>query len=366
MSSAVDAQPRRPAALAQACLDAAGSAAIIAVVTIFPYPFVVADVGGTNARFQMHPAPGASPGRVHRRATNGHASFVEAISSVEWPERPRALIVCAAGPLAGRRITLTNAPWALDGEAIADALRLDQGLLLNDFEAQALAAPVLPPDWTRPVGPQPAPDPHGVRLVIGPGTGLGVGLVVPVGARIRAIATEGGHTDLAPVGDEEEAIWAVVERVAGRVTPESMLSGAGLARLHAAREKVAGRASRAADAAELTERAHADPAGPEGETLRHAWRLLARVVGDCALMCLPGGGVLLTGGILPRITQFLDEPAFRAAFEAKAPVSAALRGAPIRLLLNDDAPLAGMAALARDPESRDIDWAARLWRARSN
>ena len=328
----------------------------------FPSPVLVADVGGTNARFQLHPGAGAPPGRVHRRETAGHASFVAAIESVDWPQRPRSLIVCAAGPLVGRRIALTNAPWALDGEAIARALGLEQGLLLNDFEAQALAAPVLPDDWSRPVGPQPTADRRGVRLVIGPGTGFGVGLVVPVGGRIRALATEGGHTDLAPVGPREEAVWSVIERVAGRVTPESTLSGAGLVRLHRARETVAGRETRIAVAAALTQAALAAPQGPEAQTLRHVWRLLGRVVGDCALMCLPKGGVLLAGGILPRIVDFLDETAFRAAFDAKAPVARALRDVPIRLLVHDDAALAGMAALAADPDSRDIDWAARLWR----
>lgn len=331
-------------------------------MTIFPFPFVVADVGGTNARFQMHPAPDAPPGRVHRRATSGHASFVEAISSVDWPQRPRALVVCAAGPLSGRRIALTNAAWSFDGPAIADALGLDQGLLLNDFEALALAVPVLPEDWSRPIGPQPAPDSAGLRLVVGPGTGLGVGLVVPVAGKWRALPSEGGHIDLAPLGEEEEAIWRVLERVEGRVTPESVLAGAGLARLHRARERLAGRSSDLAAAAQVTERALAAPDGPEADTLRCAWRILARVTGDYALMSLPRGGVTLAGGVAQKIAPFLDAAAFRAAFEAKAPMREALAAIPVRLLVHDDAALAGMAALARDPAARDIAWSERLWR----
>jgi glucokinase len=328
----------------------------------FPFPLVVADVGGTNARFQMHPAPDAPPGRVHRRETAGHDSFVAAIRSVDWPEPPRSLIVCAAGPLAGKTIALTNARWSFDGDAIAAALGLEQGLLLNDFEALALAAPVLPPEWSRPVGPQPAADPAGVRLVVGAGTGLGVGWVAPVAGRWRAFPSEGGHTDLAPVGAQEEAIWRCVERVEGRVTPEALLSGPGLPRLHRAREAAAGRPAPPISTIELTARAEAEPDGPQADTLRHAWRLLGRVVGDYALTCLPKGGVLLAGGVLPKIAGFLDEAQVRAAFDAKPPVAAALRDAPIRLLIHDDAALAGMAALARRPDDYDVDWLARLWR----
>jgi glucokinase len=328
----------------------------------FPYPLLVADVGGTNARFSLRTAPDAPEAATARVATAAFPGFVEAVRSREWPIRPRALIVCAAGPLEGRRIALTNAEWSFDGDAIADGLDLEQGLLLNDFEALALAAPILPESWSRPVGPPCAADPDGVRLVVGAGTGLGVGFVAPVGGRWRALASEGGHIDLAPLSAEEEAIWAAAERVEWRITPESMLAGAGLTRLHRARETVAGRQSVVTSPADLVARAEAAPLGPEAETLRHAWRILGRVVGDYALVCLPTGGVLLAGGVLPRIAGFLDAATFRAAFENKAPMRAALARMPIRLLTRDDAALAGMAALGGDPDRYDIAWSRRLWR----
>lgn len=343
-------------------LNATAARANIRAVSLFPYPLLLADVGGTNARFSLRMAPDAPTTPPRRVATGAHPSFVAAALSLHWPSRPRALIVCAAGPLAGRRIDLTNAAWGFDGEAIAAGLGLEQGLLLNDFEAMALAAPILPESWSRPVGPLCEADPEGVRLVVGAGTGLGVGFVVPIGGRWRALASEGGHIDLAPLTPEEEAIWAAAERVEWRITPESMLAGAGLTRLHRARETVAGRHSVVTSPADLVARAEAAPQGPEADTLRHAWRILGRVVGDYALVCLPAGGVLLAGGVLPKIAAFLDEAAFRAEFENKAPMRAALARMPIRLLTRDDAALAGMAALGRDPDRYDIAWKRRLWR----
>jgi glucokinase len=327
----------------------------------FPFPLLVADVGGTNARFQFVAEPDAPARAPERRSTAGHPSFADAVRSLDLPAPPRSLIACGAGPAIGKRIALTNAAWALDGGEIAEALDLDQGLLLNDFEAMAMAMAAIPEDWTRPIGVG-AADPDGTRLVVGPGTGLGVGAVTQAEGRWRALPSEGGHIDLAPHGDEEAAIWRVVERVGGRITPESMLAGAGVVRLHRARQAVAGRACEVATPAELSARAFANPNGPEGDTLRHVWRMLGRVAGDLALVLLPAGGVTICGGVAAKIAPFLDEAEFRRAFEDKAPVARAVRPLSTRLLLRDEAPLEGMAAIGRRPERYALDWRARLWR----
>lgn len=168
--------------------------------------------------------------------------------------------------------------------------------------------------------------------------------------------------DLAPGDAAEAAVWAAMERVEGRVTAESALAGPGLSRLHDARERAAGRPAPGLTPAELTARAAAAPDGPEAETLRAAWRILGRYAGDLAIAYLAGGGVVIAGGVPPKIARFLDPAAFRAAFEAKAPVAAAARAAPTSLLLREDAVLLGMAALAARPQDYALDYALRLWR----
>ena len=73
------------------------------------------------------------------------------------------------------------------------------------------------------------------------------------------------------------------------------------------------------------------------------------------------GGVTLSGGVLPRIVDFLDDAEFRAAFEAKAPVDALARRIPTRLVIRDDAVLVGMAAIAAAPQRYAIDYVSRAW-----
>ena len=88
---------------------------------------------------------------------------------------------------------------------------------------------------------------------------------------------------------------------------------------------------------------------------------MARFAGDMAVTFVATGGVTLSGGVLPRVVDFLDDAAFRAAFEAKAPVDALARRIPTRLIIRSDAVLVGMAAIAAAPDRYGIDYASRGW-----
>jgi glucokinase len=328
----------------------------------FPFPILLCDIGGTNVRVAAAQAPGEAPGPPAHTETQLHAGLADAIESVaqNLPARPRSLIVCAAGPLEGRRLKLTNAEWMIDGPELADCLQLDQGLLLNDFEAQALSLPALLPEWTQDIGSVPAPD-GGLRLVLGPGTGLGAAALAEVRGQLLPLATEVGHTDFGPTSPEEEHIWRHLERVEGRTTAESVISGPGLVRLHKARHAIRGLPAPADDGVAIVDRALAGGAD-EIETVRLFWRLIARLSGDLALTFLATGGISLSGGILPRIVPLLDAAEFRRIFEAKAPLEHVVRTIPTRVIMNGAGVLAGMAALAANPDRYALDYGARCWR----
>jgi glucokinase len=327
----------------------------------FPFPVLLCDIGGTNVRVAVAGTRGQAPAAPARTETQDHAGLAEAITSMapNWPERPRSLIVCAAGPLEGRRLKLTNADWTIDGVQVADDLKLDQGLLLNDFEAQALSLPALVPEWTKAIGSVPRPG-RGLDLVLGPGTGLGAAALAEIDGRFLPLATEVGHTDFGPANAEEEAIWPHLERVHGRVTAESVISGPGLVRLHKARLATRGLSAVAGDGVAIVDRALAG--GEEIATIRLFWRLVARLSGDLALTFLASGGISLSGGILPRIVGLLDAAEFRRVFEAKAPLEHLVRAIPTRVITDATGVLAGMAALAADPARYALDYSARCWR----
>jgi glucokinase len=274
--------------------------------------------------------------------------------------RPRSLLVCAAGPCEGTRVKLTNANWVIEGRQVASQLGLAQGLMFNDFEAQALSLPSLRDDWCVTIG-EPVTGDGGPLLITGPGTGLGTAALIKAEGKWRAIASESGHLDFAPVTDEERAFWPHVEPVLGRLTPEALISGPGLRRLHCARLAAKGQVRPDLSAAEIVEQALVDHQSEAAATARAFWLLAARFAGDMALTFLTTGGVTLAGGMLPRLAPLLDAQAFRSAFERKAPYDWLARRIPVRLLMQADTVLTGLADIAAHPHSYAIDYEARRW-----
>ena len=328
----------------------------------FPFPVFVCDTGGTNTRFAVKGDPDAPlSAAIHLRTWDypGLGEAVEA-AAARLALKPRSVIVCGAGPVDGRTLKLTNAPWLMDGPLAARQVGLSQGLLLNDFEAQALSLPTIPEGWARLIGPTRFPG-LGPQVILGPGTGLGIGALLEAGGRHTPMASEACHIDFGPVGADEEAVWPHLERVHGRVTTESVMSGRGLARLHAARQISQGKPNAGLDSPAIVASALADRASEEALTVSMFWRIIARFAGDMGVTFVATGGVTLAGGVLPRILDLLDENAFRRAFEAKAPVDSLARRIPTRLVTQSDSVLVGMMAIAAAPRNYALDYGARLW-----
>jgi glucokinase len=328
----------------------------------FPFPALVCDTGGTNVRFALVSEPGARLGDIVHLHTGDYPGLAEAIEAAvpNLGARPSSVIACGAGPVVGRTLKLTNAPWVMDGPEAARRTGLKQGLLLNDFEAQALSLPTIPEGWEQRIGPLKF-GPQGPQVILGPGTGLGVAALVEAEGRFTPVSSEACHIDFGPVTPEEFTLWPHLERAHGRVTSESVISGAGLARVHRARIMTKGAPDPHVDPPAVTAAALADPEGEEATSLKLYWRIVARFAGDMAVTFVATGGVTLSGGVLPRVMKFLDEAEFRQAFEAKAPVEDLAKRIPTRLVTREDAVLVGMAAIASTPDRYGIDYGSRGW-----
>ncbi len=335
--------------------------------TAIAHPLIVADIGGTNARFALTRAPGDPPRLVTKLATAAHARPEEALSEAVaacGDVRPRAAIICAAGPVTGRQARLTNAPWHFDGPAIAQACGLEQGLLLNDFEAAALALAFIGEADVSPVGPTIVPG-RGPKLVLGPGTGLGVAALAHCGDVFLPLPGEGGHVGIGPQDPEDDAYWPRIARQHGRVTAETLLCGPGLTRLHAALAPDFGIDSGDADAISPPQIAEAALAGTDPHAAASArifLKLLARTAGDLALAFGATGGVFLRGGVVHALARLIDPDEFRRQFTAKEPVAAFARTMPLALMLDDAIILRAMAGIGADPQRFALAYGERLWR----
>ncbi|CAO4149434.1 glucokinase [Methylorubrum extorquens] len=320
---------------------------------MFEFPVLIGDIGGSNARFGLIETRGAPPRLLSREATHGHpdpSAAIRASLAQGGGPAPRSAILAIAGRVDAPAVQLTNADWLVDAAAIARDFGLARVALVNDYVPVAAGAAGIAPDDLTPIGPSRG-DASGPRLVLGPGTGFGAAALIPYEDRLAIVSTEAGHTDLGPTDAEEFEIWPAVERVEGRVTVETLLSGPGLARICAAI-----RAVRAGGDGSLCDPAEITSSGLSGEdphahaALALFSKLLGRVCGDLALTFLATGGVYIGGGIAPRIVSVLREGAFREAFERKAPFAEQMRIIPTSVITVKDPAFSGLAALASESE----------------
>ena len=171
-------------------------------------PRIVADVGGTNARFALAAPGGADISDVEILKVGDYAHIGDAFRAYmgnHGLNDVRSACVALAGPIEGDHVRLTNGDWAFSVEQTRSDLVLERLALVNDFKAQAAALPYLPDDQLRLTGGT-QPIEGRPKLIIGPGTGLGVGAVVPSQGGYTIIESEGGHIGLSPVSDREIAI----------------------------------------------------------------------------------------------------------------------------------------------------------------
>ncbi|MFN7167722.1 MAG: glucokinase [Pannonibacter sp.] len=328
----------------------------------FRFPVLVGDVGGTNARFAlvMDATQPALP--LPAVATADYPDITAAIQASIAEARapqPRSAIIAVAGPVTGDRIPLTNAHWVVEPLQMIDSLMLEDVVILNDFEAQALALPGLAGTDIEQIGGGTALA-GASKFVLGPGTGLGAAAMIHAADTWIPVPGEGGHVELGPVTDDDFLIWPHVERAGGRVGAEQLLSGTGLPMLARA---VA--TARKADrdfrkGAEIT-RAASDGDPVAVETLQVFARCLGRVAGDFALTVLARGGVYITGGVTSYIADYLRDGGFRAAFEAKAPHAGLMASIPTFLIRHPNPALEGLAAFARTPALFAVGTAGRQW-----
>ena len=328
------------------------------------YPILIGDIGGTNARFAVLTDAYADAREFPAVRTADFATIEDAIQAAVLDKtsvQPRSAILAVAGPVDGDAIDLTNCHWVVRPRDLIAGLAFSDVIVVNDFEAQALAVADMAPEHLVELGRGRAEN-NQTRVVLGPGTGLGVGALVRAGRVWVPVPGEGGHVDLGPRTERDHEVWPHIERVNGRVSAEQVLCGPGIERLYRAVCAADGAETHFASAADITAAAVARSNGQAQETLDLFSTYLGRVAGDLALIFMATGGVFVSGGIGQHIVGILKSGLFRAAFEDKAPHSELIASIATRLIIHPLAPLAGLSAFARTPSRFAVELSGRRWR----
>ena len=314
-------------------------------------PIIVADVGGTNGRFAIASfgEDGVELDHTRKYSNAGLSGFADLLS--QYLEElgaaaPRRACFATAGLSDGRRGLLTNLGWQLDADALEKQFGLEHLLFVNDFKALARMAPALPLSDSIALNGAPAPD-YGPVTVIGPGTGLGVALVLKEPNGTITVGTEGGHMTYAPGNELEVRLWQHLAREHEHVYAELLLSGNGLCRIHEFLVAESGRGNSGLSAAEITDAALAGDRDCE-TTVRQFLAVLGSVAGDVALCHGALGGVFLGGGIVRRFIPLVESSDFCERFCAKGRMRDYMSGISIRLITAERVARRGAALLYRE------------------
>ena len=319
---------------------------------------VAVDIGGTHARFALARIDGGRVVSLDHQSTlraAEHASLQtawEAYAAGLGRPLPREAGIAVAGPIQGELLKLTNNPWIIRPALIGDKLGLDRFSLVNDFGAVGHAITQVGSEHLRHLcGPDEPVGDDGVVSIVGPGTGLGVAMLLRRDGHTHVVETEGGHVDFAPLDTIEEAILQRLRRRYRRVSVERIVSGPGLANIYEALGAIEGRPVTTFDDAALWTAALHNSDSLAAAAFDRFCLSLGAVTGDIAL-AQGGTRVVIAGGLGLRIADHLPASGFAARFRAKGRFEDRMARIPVQLITHPQPGLlgAGAAHAQRHPE----------------
>lgn len=310
-------------------------------------PRLLADIGGTNARFALERAPGQIDTIQTLRCAD-YAEFSLAVNAyLDGNQRPavRHAAIAIANPVHGDHIKMTNHHWAFSIEQTRRLLGLETLLVVNDFTALSMALPHLEQSHCVQVGGGAALE-GGVIGLVGAGTGLGVGGLIPSEGRWIALGSEGGHASFSPNNEREAAILSYCWRTFTHVSAERLISGPGLETIYHALcniDQVVNPAQ--LSAAQIVDRALRHNDALCLEVIDCFCGMLGTLASNVAVTLGTLGGIYIGGGVVPHLGDYFSHSAFRARFESKGRFSSYMEKIPTFVITAPYPAFVGVAAI---------------------
>lgn len=309
-------------------------------------PRLLADIGGTNARFALEYSPGEI-GSVQVYPCADYPGVAEVIKKYLKDTkigRVNHAAIAIANPVDGDQVSMTNHDWSFSIEATRRALGFDTLLVVNDFTALAMALPGLTDAQRVQVGGG-SRRPNSVIGLLGPGTGMGVSGLIPADDRWIALGSEGGHATFAPADEREDIVLQYARKKWSHVSFERVAAGPGIEVIYralAGRDKK--RVAANVDTIEIVKRAmEGEPLAAESVDVFCG--ILGTFAGNIAVTLGALGGIYIGGGVVPRLGEFFARSSFRKRFEAKGRFEAYLQNVPTYVITAEYPAFLGVSAI---------------------
>ncbi|WP_269629460.1 glucokinase [Pelomonas sp. BJYL3] len=312
----------------------------------FDNPRLIADIGGTYARFALEASPGEFSHSASLRCadySDFHAAVSAYLDGLGGAHIEHAAIAIA-NPVEGDQVRMTNYHWQFSIEEMRQRLGLDTLVVVNDFTALAMAIPRLGPGELHQIGGGEARR-QSVVGVLGSGSGLGVSGLIPAGDAWISLGSEGGHTSFAPRDERELAILRFAWRQFDHVSFERLVSGPGLELIYRALADRAGEAAKPLSAPDITQAALDGRDAVCAEALEVFCALLGTAAANLAVTLGALGGIYIGGGIVPRLGEYFARSPFRSRFEDKGRFSSYVAGIPTFVITAENATFKGASAI---------------------
>ena len=312
------------------------------------------DAGGTKVNLAIFEAT-ASGVKMIKSSSYQSGSFPSANKILqqflqENPDyKPEKICLGVAGPVFEGRVTVTNLPWYLDANEIAAATNIHQVILLNDLEATAYGVAGLEEkDYS--VLQEGDPEEGGNISILAPGTGLGEAGLFWDGRNHHPFATEGGHCDFSCRSEEDLELHNFMLKKYDVVSWESIIAGPGIFSIFQFLCEVKKRKASVAiedriktsDPSAVVSQAAIEESDPVCvEAMRIFILHLARECCNLILKMKSTGGLLLAGGVPPKIISLLQDSWFYENMLDCDRMQDLVRKVPVKVILNDKAPMIG-------------------------
>lgn len=311
---------------------------------------ILADIGGTNARFAMLDEAG-NISQLKILPTEKYTYFADAfrdyLQQINWQGAIEKAVFCVGAPVAGDLISFPNSHWHIKQQEISTQFNIQKLKIINDFTAVALSLPHIPEGSLVKIGEGEIVGGN-AKAVLGPGTGLGVGGLVPDGkGGWSPISGEGGHVTLPCVEPREFAI--VQQLLAAKyshVSAERLVSGKGIVNMYNAICAIEGEKPLYESAEEISAHGVSAKCKICAEVMERFCAMLGTVAGNLALTLGARGGVYIAGGITPKILDYFKASQFRTRFENKGRSKTYMALIPTYIITYDNPSFLGLKALA--------------------
>jgi glucokinase len=319
--------------------------------------FLAGDIGGTRTRLSLITGEGAAL-LQQNYANAAYASLSDILGDFLCRAGEPALTAAClalAGPVCSRRVKLTNLPWEVDADRLAARFSIPHLTLINDFEAVGYGLEALQLADLLPLQAG-SPEPHGVKLAVGAGTGLGVAWLTWENDGYAVHPSEGGHMDFAPLNLAQYELLCYLQQRHGHVSYERIVSGPGLVAIfdflrdsgRATPSEQLLEALATGDAAATIAQAAESGWEPAAQTALHLFaEIYGAFVGNLALMTQPRGGIYIAGGIAAKIAPAMQEGRFLRAFRDKGRYAAWLASLPLYIVTHPEIGLLGAEIIAQ-------------------